>query len=191
LTAEGFAQWHDSLSGPKDKVKKSAGRWTMKTTVAAGPIKEASIVIRDGDFHPTEQHILFSDDRTLDLEELSFEIVDQVPASVTTAAPAIHPPESPVGPQSQEATVPPPVNLDEAELELRYAMFTQHWDYDEELQIARTADEVLVSGTASSADLVRQMQATLAGPPGVRLSISMPGSAPSDSAPATAKGTPS
>jgi hypothetical protein len=192
LTAEGFAQWHESLSGPKDNVKKSAGRWTMKTTVAAGPIKEASIVIRDGDFHPTEQHILFSDDRTLDLEELSFEIVDQVPASVTTAAPAIPPPpESPVAPQSQEGTVPPRINLDEAELELRYTMFTQHWDYDEDLQIARTADEVIVSGTASSAELARQMQATLVGPPGVRLSISMPGSAPSGSAPATAKGTPS
>jgi len=192
LTAEGFAQWHDSLSGPKDNLKKSAGRWTMKTTVAAGPIKEASIVIRDGDFHPAEQHILFSDDRTLDLEELSFEMVDQVPASATTAAPAIPPPpESPVAPQSQEGTVPPQINLDEAELELRYAMFTQHWDYDEDLQIARTADEVVVSGTASSADLARQMQTTLVGPPGVRLSVSMPGSAPSGSAPATAKGTPS
>jgi len=191
LTAEAFAQWHDSLSSPKDKVKKSAGRWTMKTTAAAGPIKEASIVIRDGDFHPTEQHILFSDDRTLDLEELSFEMADQVPASATTAAPAIHPPVSPVGRQIQEATVPPAVNLDEAELELRYTMFTQHWDYAEDLQIERTADEVVVSGTASSADLARRMQATLVGYPGLRLAISIPGSAPSGSAPATAKSTPS
>ena len=193
LTAEGFSQWHDSLSGPKDNVKKSAGRWTMKTSVPSGPIKEASIVIRDGDFHPTEQHILFSDNRTLDLEELSFEIVDQVPASVITAAPAIPPPVSPVEPQFQplEATVPPPVNLDEAELALRYTMFAQHWDFDEDLQIARTADEVIVTGAASSAELARRMQAALVGSPGVRLSISMPGSAPSGSASATAKETPS
>ena len=191
LTAEGFAQWHDSLSSPKDKVKKSAGRWTMQTTAAAGPIKEASIVIRDADFHPTEQHILFSDDRTLDLEELSFEMVDQVPIPATTAAPAIHPPVSPVGRQTQEVSIPPVVNLDEAELELRYTMFAQHWDYDEDLQIVRTSDELVVSGTASSADLARRMQATLAGTPGVRLAISMPGSAPSGSAPATAKNTPS
>ena len=190
LTAEGFAQWHDSLSGPKDKVKKSAGRWTMETTAAAGPIKEASIVIRDGDFHPTEQHILFSDDRTLDVEELSFEMVDPVPASeITAARPTVHPPVSPGGLQSQDATVPPPVNLDEAELELRYALFTQHWDYDEDLQITRAANEVVVSGTASSTDLAQRMQAALVGYPGVRLAISTPGSVPSGSAPATAKST--
>jgi hypothetical protein len=76
----------------------------------------------------------------------------------------------------------PAVNLDEAELELRYAMFVQHLDDDEDLQISRAADVVIVSGIASSAERLHQLQAALAGLPGVRLSISEPGLAVSGTA---------
>jgi hypothetical protein len=53
-------------------------------------------------------------------------------------------------------------------------MFTQHLD-DEDLQISRAPDAVILSGIASSAERLHQLQAALAGLSGVRLSISVPG----------------
>lgn len=178
MTAEGFSEWHGSLSAPKDSVTKSGDRWTLDTVALAGPIIEASMVIHTGDFHPMEQHIRFADERTIDLQEISFEAVKQTPEV------------SQVRPTPQSGTAPsrtapaPAVNLDEAELELRYAMFVQHLDADEDLQISHAADAVVVSGIANSAERLQQLQTALAGLTGVRLSISVPGLAVGGAAPA-------
>ena len=87
--------------------------------------------------------------------------------------------------------MPTAVNLDEAELELRYTIFVQRWDEGEDLQIGRAGDAVVLSGTASSAEQARQMEATLASLPGVRLAIStpcsVPGGAPGGQAPSVSK----
>lgn len=173
LTAEGFIQWHDSLSAPKDKVTRSGDHWTLETTAASGPIKDASIAIRSSDFRPTEQHIHFSDNRRLDLEEVSFEMERDTSGSVASP-PAARSVEAPVASKSPETAAPPTISLDEAELELRYAIFKQHWDQDDDLQIARTDDTVVVSGTVSSAERARQMQAAIANLPGLRLSLGAP-----------------
>jgi len=73
LTAEGFAQWRDSVSTRKDRVKRTGDRLTLET-MADDLIKGAWIVVRAQDFHPVEQHIRFWDDRQLHFEELDFEI---------------------------------------------------------------------------------------------------------------------
>jgi hypothetical protein len=44
------------------------------------------MVIRKGDFHPIEQHIRFSDESTLDLQEVSFKITAQTPSSASSAS---------------------------------------------------------------------------------------------------------
>jgi hypothetical protein len=180
LTAEGFSQWHDSLSAPKDKVKKSRDRWTLYTVASTGLIKEASIVIHIGDFHPIEEHIRFVDNRRVDVEEVSFEIAEQTPAASSTTQVQSATPSVPSQPQ---AVAPSAVNLDEAELELRYAMFVQHLD-DDDLQISRAADAVILSGIANSAERVHDLQTALAALPGVRLAISAPGLAAGGTAPA-------
>jgi len=188
MTAEGFSEWHASLSAPKDKVKKSGDRWTLDTVAPAGPIKEASIVIRRSDFHPLEQHIRFSDDRRVDIEEVSFEMAAQ--NSADSSAAQVRPTAPPVTPQAKTAPATASVNLDEAELGLRYAMFTQHLEDDEDLQISRAADAVVVTGVASSAERLRQLQAALGGLPGIRLAISEPGSGIAGSAAAPPQKTP-
>jgi hypothetical protein len=175
MTAEGYSEWHNSLSAPKDKVKKSKDRWTLDTVAAAGPIKEASIVIRTGDFHPLEQHIRFSDDRQLDIEEVAFDMAAQIAAAVP--APQARPTAPAVAPQQQTAPAAAAVNLDEAELSLRYAMFVRHLDEDEDLQISRTNDEVVLSGIVSSSERLLDLQTALAGLQGVRLNTSLPSQA--------------
>jgi hypothetical protein len=92
-----------------------------------------------------------------------------------------------VTPQSQTAGTPPAVNLDEAELGLRYTMFVRNLDDDEDLQISRTSDAVVLSGIASSAERLRELQTALAGLPSVRLAISPPGAAAAAPAPAASQ----
>jgi hypothetical protein len=170
LTAYGFADWRESLSTRKDKVKRSGGRWTLDTTAVDDRVKEAWLVVRANDFHPVEQHIRFVDDRRLDFEELAFEIsIPQRPNS-ESVAPARIAPSSPAKVASE-----PAVDPNETELELRYIMFTHQWDLDEDLLIARTPGGIALSGIASSEDRVASMQSILSGLPNVNISITAPG----------------
>jgi hypothetical protein len=173
LTADGFAGWRDSISTKTDKVSHSGDRLTLDTAAMDPRVKEAWLVVRASDFHPVEQHIRFADDHRLDFEELGFEIsAPQKRASESISQARIAP-----RPQARvpEVAPEPPVDANETELELRYAMFTRLWDLDEDLSITRVQNGVAVSGTASSAERAASMQALLSGLPNVQLSIAAPG----------------
>lgn len=171
LTAEGFADWRKSLVEKKDKVKRADDLLTLDTKADHDLIKEAWIVVHADDFHPVEQHLLFSDNLRLDFTELSFEIRDEAApelkaqAKTITAIPAKAP---------KAAPLPPKADLDEAELELRYALFMHGWDLGEDLVIGRTPGEVTLSGTVSSKERAEAMRATLDMLPNVRLAINLP-----------------
>ena len=177
FTADGFAAWRDSVSTRKDKVKRSGDRSTLDTTAVNDPVKEAWLVVRASDFHPLEQHIRFADDRQLDFEELAFEIRTPQKPDSESVAPARIAPNS-IAPNSAantpEVASQPAVDLNETELELRYAMFANQWDLGEDLLIAGTPSGVAVSGTASSEDRAASMQSILSGLPNVQISITAP-----------------
>jgi hypothetical protein len=172
FTADGFAAWRDSVSTRKDKVKRSGDRWTLDTTAVDDLVKEAWLVVRASDFHPLEQHIRFADDRQLDFEELAFQISAPQRPNSESVAPARIAPNAPA--KTPEVAPHSTVNLNETELELRYAMFLNQWDLGEDLRIARTPSEVAVSGTASSEDRAASMQSVLSGLPNVQISITAP-----------------
>ena len=177
FTADGFAAWRDSVSTRKDKVKRSGDRWTLDTTAVDDLVKEAWLVVRASDFHPLEQHIRFADDRQLDFEELAFEISPPKRPDSESVAPARIAPDS-IAPNSAaktpEVASEPAVDLNETELELRYAMFANKWDLGEDLLIARTPSGVALSGTASSGDRAASMQSILSSLPNVQISITAP-----------------
>jgi hypothetical protein len=172
LTAKGFAVWRDSVSTKKDKVKRSRDRWTLDTTAVDDQVKEAWLVVRANDFHPVEQHIRFADDRQLDFEEVAFDISAPQRSFSDSVAPARITPNPPTKPSKVASE--PAVDLNETELELRYAMFANQWDLGEDLLIARTTSGVAVSGTASSGDRAASMQSILSGLPNVQISIAIP-----------------
>jgi hypothetical protein len=169
MTAEGFVDWRNSLLEKKDKVKRSGDRLTLDTTTEKDLIKEAWIVVRADDFHPVEQHLRFSDDQQLDLTELAFQIGDEPQPALQTLSQAVAPPKP-----SRPAVPSPQVNLDEAELQLRYILFTHQWDLGEDLAIGRTSNMVTLSGTVSSKEREEAMRATLSALPEIQLSIELP-----------------
>jgi hypothetical protein len=172
FTADGFAAWRDSVSTRKDRVKRSGDRWTLDTSAVDDLVKEAWLVVRASDFHPLEQHIRFADDRQLDFEELAFQISAPQRPNSESVAPARIAPHSPA--KTPEVAPHSTLNLNETELELRYAMFLNQWDLGEDLLIARTPSGVAVSGTASSEDRAASMQSFLSALPNVQISITAP-----------------
>jgi hypothetical protein len=171
LTAEGFASWRESGSTKKDNVTRSGELWTLDTNAMEGAIKKASLVVRAKDFHPVAQHILFADNQRLDFEELSFEIVPQITSLHELESHQIAqnaaPKAAPVRPEI-------PVNLSETELAVRYLMFSNKWDLDEDLQFSRSGSEVVVTGTASSSDRYESIRAALGQLPNVRTALTAP-----------------
>jgi hypothetical protein len=167
LTAEGFAEWRDSLAAKDDKVERDRDALKLTTITETGLFKKASIVVRATDFHPVEQHIVFADDQALDFFELGFEVVDEV-------APAAPRESGDTSLASQGRRANSPVNLDELELAVRYSLFTQKLDLGEDLSITRTGNEVTVGGTASSKERTEAIASLLGKMDRVRVKVTYP-----------------
>ena len=167
LTAEGFAEWRDSLAAKDDKVDRDRDALKLTTIAETGLIKKASLVVRATDFHPVEQHIVFADERALDFFELGFEVADEV-------APAVPEESGDTSLASQVRRARSPVNLDEVELAVRYSLFTQKLDLGEDLSITRTGNEVTVGGTASSKERTDAIVSLLGKMDSVRVKVTSP-----------------
>lgn len=186
LTAEGFAGWRSSLKEKRDKVTQSGNRLTLETVTSDTSIRAASIVVQADTFHPVEQHLRFADDRQLHLVEIAFEISE--PPQTTQPRPAVEMAQVPASKPGQ----PEPrqqVNLDEAELQLRYTLFTHQWDLDEDLVINRGLERVILSGVVSSLQREQEMRAALRGFSNVQLSIRAPENVPERSSSRNAPGS--
>ena len=167
LTAEGFAEWRDSLAAKDDKVERDRDALKLTTIAETGLVRKASIVVRATDFHPMEQHIVFADERALDFFELGFEVADEV-------APAVPEESGDTSLASQGRRAKSPVNLDEVELAVRYSLFTQKLDLGEDLSITRTGNEVIVGGTVSSKERTDAIVSLLGKMDGVRVKVTSP-----------------
>lgn len=167
ITAECFANWRNSLVEKEDRVTRSHQNLTLTTTAQSGPVKEAALVVREADFHPIEQHILFADQQTLDLFELDFKVGDDVSAPRQEAPQQTTPP-------SKEGTAKARANLDEIEVEVRYKLFAEKLDLGEDLQIGQAGNEVSVTGIASSQERASAIALSLRGMENVRVRVSSP-----------------
>lgn len=168
LTAESFANWRDSLPAKDDRVTRSHQILTLTTTAQSGPVKKASIGVREADFHPIEQHILFADQQTLDLFELDFKV-----DSGDALLPRQEAPQQTASP-SRESTGEERGNLDEIEVEVRYKLFAEKLDLGEDLQIGQAGNEVSVTGIASSQERANAIALSLRGMENVRVRVSSP-----------------
>ena len=151
----------------EDRVTRSHQILTLTTTAQSGPVKKASIAVREADFHPVEQHILFADQQTLDLFELDFKVGDDVFVPRQEAPQQTTPP-------SKEGAGTARANLDEIEVEVRYKLFAENLDLGEDLQIRQAGNEVSVTGIASSQERATAIALSLRGMENVRVRVSSP-----------------
>src|ERR1700733_5096613 len=83
LSAADFQQWRDRLKDKKDKVRHKSGLLTLITSTESTDVKEASITVRDTDFHPTARRLVLRDLGEIEISELNFAVLgwDQINAS--------------------------------------------------------------------------------------------------------------
>jgi hypothetical protein len=178
LTAEGFVNWRESLREKKDEVSRSGELMMLRTTTAEHVIREASLVVRGDDFRPVRQHLRFADNRELEITELDFQVREDEPLQSGVLQQS--PPPSP-------SVEKPLANLDEVEMQARYALFAGQLDLGEDLRIAQESGLVVVSGIVSSPEREKAMASVLADLPHVRISFRAPGAPGDDTTSATQK----
>lgn len=82
LSASGFQAWQDDQPEHQDQMKRDgSGLITLTTAVSPGPIVRESLTVRLSDLHPVARALYFRDQETIEVAELSYEVVPWGPAS--------------------------------------------------------------------------------------------------------------
>lgn len=119
LNPRDFVEWHRTVKSPRDVIRESDRSITLETTVAVdGPLRMAALTVDRSDWRPIAHHIEFRDQPSIDVEELPAGFPSPPIASVAqTHDPVASTAVAPTG------TGPTDSQLDEAEVELREALF--------------------------------------------------------------------
>jgi DNA-directed RNA polymerase specialized sigma24 family protein len=154
LSAESYRDWHDHLLREEDQVVESGKNLlTVTTKVRRGSIQQETLTIELDDFHPVARTVLFRGGDTVEVAELSYEILPWGPKVDTwfesdfTEGFNTHPPTGGVLPKV-------PSRLNEAQVdfaELSTILALQELRADtERLQVTRTPSGVDVLGIVES-----------------------------------------
>lgn len=185
LSAASFRSWRDRFSTHTDSVAySSSGLITVTTTIpaiSAGPVREETLTLRDGDFHPLARTVAFRDDQTVELAELDYRVLNwnQVqrewfdnpsqPIVLVPRQPSIAGAATPAS-----MTAPTESQLILAELQTRTILSNLNADINEQIEIIHQPDAILVRGLASTPERKQQLQAALAIVSHISLDLSTP-----------------
>jgi hypothetical protein len=167
LSAYSYQDWHDHQHIRKDAItKEGAHLLKLTTTVPDGPILQESLTIRDSDFHPVARTIKLHDAGTVEIAELSYDVLPWSAAREEWF-------ESPTallsGPEaSPHASIlprlpylPSEMELDEAELEARVVLHQLGADSNERIEIGRSSTGVQVKGIVATSERKREIETHL------------------------------
>jgi DNA-directed RNA polymerase specialized sigma24 family protein len=164
LSAFSYQDWHDHQHIRKDAITKE-GKHLLKltTTVPDGPILQESLTVRDSDFRPVARTIELHDAGTIEIAELSYDVLPW-----NAARESLFEPLSPFGTVSSPAAIlpslprfPSEMELDEAVLEARLVLHQLGADTSERVEIDRAASGVQVKGIVATAERKHEIEAHL------------------------------
>ncbi len=178
LSPTSYRAWENRLGKHSDRVSYTvSGTITVTTTVpeeVAGPVREESLTLRTGDFHPVARTIAFRNQETVEIAEVDRRILpwDQVNSDWFENADS---PDSSLNasmgePRSTAASRFDPLNeadLSLAELQARLVLARRDADVNEQIELTRRPEGILVHGLISSAEQKRELQIALADLPHV------------------------
>jgi RNA polymerase sigma factor (sigma-70 family) len=176
LSAADFSAWRSHLGTTKDAVTRSAPHLLSLTTTPNGNNKviKETLTVRDTDFHAVDRTIDLGDSGTVEIAELSYDVlpwgaVNQEwfePASgLVSDTPAIHPAIAVRAPQPLSR-----LESDEIELAVRYALHGIGADLDEQINIkpgTPNPASISVTGVVSSTQRKQEILVAMKGVPHV------------------------
>ncbi len=168
LSATGYQDWHDHQHVRQDTIT-YAGSHLLKltTTVPNGVVAQASLTVRDTDFHPVERTVELRDSGTVEIAELNYDVLPWGAVNGDWFEPlaATQPAFSGGSPHSALVGHLPQLlgeaQLDEAELGARLALHDIGADTSERIELKRTPSAVQVRGIVATDERKRQIEASL------------------------------
>ena len=188
LSIASFQSWRDRLGPHDDRVQQAAsGSITVTTSVpdkAAGPVREETLTLRSGDYHPLVRTVAFRDEQTVEIAEVDYRVLDwdHVDAALFESAsepaplPAVHTSRAAfaAAPPSREGLTLSEPELNLAELRARLLLAREDADVNEQIELSSRPDGVVVHGLVSTQERKLELQAALAQVPHVVVQLSTP-----------------
>ncbi len=76
LAPEEYSRWRISLSTKQDSIERVGNDLLkLETKTPTGPVAEASLTVRSSDYHAVEENLRLRDDSTIEVAELSYNVV--------------------------------------------------------------------------------------------------------------------
>jgi hypothetical protein len=171
LSAQTFGHWRDGIVDGKDEVTELSGGRLLKldTTADSGPVAEASLTVREDDYHPVAEGLRLRDNTQIEVAELSYEVVGLSSLSPdifggSSTEPIRLPAVSTMMPV--RAALPDAAQLAVSELQVRTTLHGIGADLGEQITVDQGADGLVrVDGIAEDESRKRQIAHALMGIP--------------------------
>jgi RNA polymerase sigma factor (sigma-70 family) len=166
LSAASFKRWHDHLIRPSDEVKTSGNSLLVFTsTVPNGLVRSESLTVRSSDFHTVARTVMLEDHESIEVAELSYEIVPWDAVSNDWLEPQTGATSPNASRRHVEKSLSIPSRLSESQIDIAalgalLAIQELHAD-TERLQMTRSANGVEVNGVVESESRKQQIVARL------------------------------
>ncbi len=165
LSAKNFQQWRSSLAHKHDEVRKLSDVTEVSTRTNEGPIREATLRMRNADYQTVAARVQLSTDNkpgsAIEMTEAPYTPVELASTPIPNVPPGV-------------AHLPPPPTLtplDRSEVEARLAMHRVGADTNILLAIDRQDRNIRVWGVAPTEDVKTSIAQALANIPDVSLAV--------------------
>jgi hypothetical protein len=177
LSVERYQHWRETLAVKRDAIDHVGNNLLrLNTKTPSGAIAEASLTIREKDFHPLEESLLLRDDNRIEIAELSYEVVGikTLGPDILGAASVSSPLQMPLA--ALGSTLPQTFSSDAllamTEVQVRYALHDLGADIGEQIDLHPTPSGlVLVKGIVVDNTRKQQLIAALEGIPHTQIEI--------------------
>jgi hypothetical protein len=164
LGVDRFESWRNAQGGTKDSVSESNDAVTLTTTpLSHVEVQWASLTVRGSDWHPIAKHVEFSNEPSLEVREVSFEVREESAPEAPVALSPPHVGTAAVAGREAVSAAPPALTASpELEVEVLSLLETAGADLGEQLSLVRTAADTLrLEGIVETSERRQEILQTL------------------------------
>jgi len=176
LSPQAYSHWREKIAEKKDAVTKLGdGLLKLDTSSTSGPVAEASLTVRQDDFHPVAEDLRLRDNTQIEVAELSYDVVGPSTLSPDifgepASTEPLRLPGVSANPIRKE--LPDAAELAISELQAQAALHRIGADLGEQITVRQGADGLVqVDGVAEDESRKRQIAAALTGIPFTELRV--------------------
>ena len=155
LSAASFQAWRNRQTSVRDKISVSGGMMTLTTENTDSLIAQESLTVRVSDFHPVERKIETRSGGMIEIAELNYAILEWNAVNQSLFEPLSQPDSS--APVFHVAILPSQMELDRAELSVRFELNRLQADAGEQIAVTRTNHNIEVKGVVDTNERKREV----------------------------------